>query len=1157
MSPNSLFATALILPVAFILLVAVFLWIRRIQKQSLSRLPSGLLSRITDFVVILDQDLTIQEISRSVRIRFQNSEKTLLQKPLNQTPLWPEDKHGQNEALRALRRAMEGNTSVISLRFPTQAGIGGSLNAKIFSSGKGSSQTIVCIAKDITADMDRRRLLGMREAVEKLVAEITFSAFSANSAQDCIPEILEKTGCFLHARRVLFFQTDKHETITWESIWSAPDKEDLQDSWLGLNLHSVVHEIPQSRYTALEDMSTDPSIPEKYRSYAKKSGVGSLVHAPLVNDSGVLFGYLAISFDAPRPPDKEAVPILMSILPGLLTGLLSKIDAHQDMELYRQAVDAAGQGIALIQADGTIAYANEAYTSIAGWNKDSESPIWNAYEGSYADKVRLLILPMARQGESWTGELKQKNAEGKMVNTIESYRPINTEESPHHFVVNVVTDISQRKRLEAQLIHAKQEADFANRAKSDYLANMSHEIRTPMNAVIGLTYLVLQTQLNERQRDYMGKINSAARTLLAIINDILDLSKIESGKLELEKAPFSLDEMLDSVASMAADKAWEKGIKLLYRVSPRLPDLREGDRFRLGQVLLNLVGNAVKFTQKGHVQLTVETEPDGRLLFTVSDTGIGMSGEQIKRLFEPFKQAESSTTRRFGGTGLGLTISKQIVEMMGGSISVKSTPGKGSQFYFSVLLPPSMPTQESQTTENKEILQQLQGQKAIVVSSDSTVAQTHQAMLSALGMSTSIRTSMREALEDPNDPRLALLDTDSCGATPSDAAFALADGTPDDFLLILSGSMDQAALGEFVPYGHKVLTLPLPYSGSHLAKSLENQLQGHDQHFEVPKVRGGVSVFRGRALLADDNEVNQQVGMELLARAGLTVDTVDNGKDAVNACRRQHYDIVLMDIHMPQMNGYEAAALIHQDHPEIPVIAMTASTLEEIRSEVMASGFVNYVSKPMDPDELYRIIGEALGVPTSALDPIETHQSPEGEDWSVEGLDKRVGLRQVLGNRQRYKDIILRFAQEFATHGQWLEKALAEGNLSEAINLLHALRGASGSIGAMEIREHAGMLEDHLRSQAQWKDSHVFQLRQELEHLVDQIESTLDSNRIFDKLEDMIRSGEEAALRYLEDHFPRNDSYASQAAMALRNALDRLDYDGALNLLEAWRSHEE
>ncbi len=656
---------------------------------------------------------------------------------------------------------------------------------------------------------------------------------------------------------------------------------------------------------------------------------------------------------------------------------------------------------------------------------------------------------------------------------------------------SIQDDIRRRHAVQKELEAARKQAEDATHAKSMFLANMSHEIRTPMNAILGMAYLALKTELTPRQHDYVSKIHNAAKSLLAIINDILDFSKVEAGKLELEEGRFRIEDVAGNSLSLLRQRAHEKDIELLFDVTDsRL--LGEGgalmgDALRLGQVLTNLLSNAVKFTHRGYVKLLISVDAsaaDGVMLrFTVRDTGIGMSNDQIGRLFEEFTQADGSTTRRYGGTGLGLTISKRIVELMGGRIWVESVPGEGSSFnftaHFAFTKPPAPPSPPLPKADRIRVL-------VVDDQPDAGLALTD--LLGALGVGITLPGGIDRA--DDGDTALALIDR------------AVQDGRPYDLLLIdwvmpgLDGAGVLKALkaraGATSPlpvivsaYDSEIMHntaeelgaqhfLPkpvLPESLRDLVKWLagdETAFVPFEQKAAVPVDLAGLHV-----LLVEDNPINQQLAVELMESRRVRVMVANNGQEAIDCIhshRPTYFSVVLMDLQMPVMDGYEATRVLRLDsrYLKLPIIAMTAHAMADERERCLVLGMNGHLSKPIEPELLYATLAE-YKVPGDAVRPGPTtspaahaESTPVADDPGlpeIVGLDVRSGLRHAGGMAPLYSQLLQRFAGDFATFGKSFEVMLLAGNWDDAARHAHTLKGLAASLGANELQPRASALE--------------------------------------------------------------------------------------------------
>ena len=626
--------------------------------------------------------------------------------------------------------------------------------------------------------------------------------------------------------------------------------------------------------------------------------------------------------------------------------------------------------------------------------------------------------------------------------------------------------------------------------KSMFLANMSHEIRTPMNAIIGLSYLALKTSLNSKQQDYLNKIHNAGTSLLAIINDILDFSKIEAGKLDIEETDFKLDDVISSVTTVTGQKAHEKGLEFLAEVSASVPQFLIGDPLRLGQILTNLINNAVKFTESGEICLKAELlERNGekcQLKFSVRDTGMGMTSEQAAKLFQPFTQADMSTTRKHGGTGLGLTICRRLVELMGGQVWLESEPGKGSTFFFNVWLGVG-----EEKGSGKIVPERLAMLNVLVVDDNPAACEIIKGSLQDIVHRVDSADSGPHAISamkqmDADQPYdIVFLDWRMPGMDGLQVARIIKS---DETLkhqpaIVMVTAFGREEVREEAEHLHLDGFILKPVTKSMLVDALINIFAGSVEGAVAAGIESGKDSWRLqglRVLLAEDNEINQQIAVELLEGVGAKVDVANHGREAVEKLFEgpypPPYDMVLMDLQMPEMDGYQATTKIRSDKrfAHLPIIAMTAHATVEERQQCLNIGMNDHVSKPIDPALLYETLGRFYKSPDQAAEPDARPALKEpGEIPTIEGLNTKDGLSRVAGNKTLYLKLLREFTeQQGGAHAQ-IAEALAGNDYRLAERLAHTVKGIAGSLGAPEVQHVAATLEKAISSSS---DSNVLEV---------------------------------------------------------------------------------
>jgi PAS domain S-box-containing protein len=783
---------------------------------------------------------------------------------------------------------------------------------------------------------------------------------------------------------------------------------------------------------------------------------------------------------------------------------------------YRGIFENSLEGIFRLDRAGRLLDANPALARLTGHATPAELMAAAGPGSGPAQRplftppqVDQLFAAIAREGAVAGMELPLTRRDGTPVWVQLSARPQAGQPAgggEPEVIDGLVTDITARKqaledlrshrdRLEeavrertSQLMEAMERAEVANRAKGEFLANMSHEIRTPMTAILGMSHLALQGPLDAQQRGYVQKVHRSAESLLGIINDILDFSKIEAGQLDMEQIPFELGDVLDNLANLLGLRTEEKGLELVFSVPAGLPATLVGDPTRLGQVLINLGNNAAKFTDRGEVVVSVEVLEQGAdsilLRFEVRDTGIGIPADLQQRLFQPFSQADASTSRRFGGSGLGLAISRHLVQMMGGEIGVHSTPGRGSRFFFTarMALPPAQATAPAVSPAPNL----LSGRHVLVVDDNECVRELLLAMTRALGMrsmavadgESAIRAAMlADAGDQPFD--LLLLDWKMPGMDGIEcvrrlAAQARRHEVPT-VLMMTAFSRDEVERRLAAEQLEVAGTLGKPVTPSTLLDSCvvalglpgprhsRGALRQEAFHHQLASLAGA------RILLVEDNAFNQDLACDLLSRADIEVQVAGDGREALQMLARERFDAVLMDCQMPVMDGFAATRAL-RERPEwrdLPVIAMTANAMAGDREKVLAAGMNDHIAKPIDVEQMFAVLArwvrpvQAPPPPPPSVAPLPAPAvpGPPADLASLPGIDSQAALAALRNDQRIYRRLLGRFLESQADFVPRFQAAREAADPTIAQRLAHDLKGVAGTAGATALAKAAAALE--------------------------------------------------------------------------------------------------
>ncbi|MDR7332418.1 PAS domain S-box-containing protein [Roseateles asaccharophilus] len=737
---------------------------------------------------------------------------------------------------------------------------------------------------------------------------------------------------------------------------------------------------------------------------------------------------------------------------------------------FRGVFERAQVGIALCDAHGLILDANQALTAMLCRTAEE------LQGGKLAD------LPDFRSGRLHGGELTRL-ATGRLEHVRfergfalpgggelfvdGSASAIRDRRGRLVNVVQMLVDVTERHRAEVDLVRARMAAEAASQAKSDFLANMSHEIRTPMSGALGMLNLLLRTELSPRQHDYASKARTAAQALLAVINDVLDFSKVEAGKMELDLHRFELSEFMRELAVILSAHVGNKDIEVLFKLDPKLPPALVGDTTRLRQVLLNLAGNALKFTEHGEVVLGLkllgEAGGQARIRFEVSDTGIGIPPDKLQHIFTGFSQAEQSTSRRYGGTGLGLAISRRLVDLMGGELRVDSQVGQGSRFHFELQLPEA-PAEPHDAAPSRP------GLKVLIVDDNPMAREVLQGLGESLGWDCDLAGSGEQALDVVHEAalrgephyELILMDWRMPGLDGWETSRRIRDSHESDApVIIMVTAHGRELLAERSEQEIQSLGgyLVKPVTASMLQDAVAEATAGAPRG---PRAEGGEQRLAGmRLLVVEDNGFNQQVAQELLEDEGAIVTLAGGGVEGAHLAlvTEPPFDAILMDLQMPDIDGFEATQRVLERRPDSLVIAMTANAMESDRQACLAAGMRDHIAKPVELEQLVNCLRRHVGRVDAAVTPAPAVPAVAAAPL----LDRPAALRRLGGREALYGRLAVSFGQDAPVELDGLRQALADGHADDAVRGLHTIRGLAGAVGAEQLARLCGDQEQALR----------------------------------------------------------------------------------------------
>jgi len=871
---------------------------------------------------------------------------------------------------------------------------------------------------------------------------------------------------------------------------------------------------------------------------------------------------------------------------GIARDITERKKNEKQIQKLSQAVIQSPAMVVIADRQGNIEFVNPSFSRITGYSFDeaitSNTRLLKSgyHSKEFYDGLWNTIL----SGREWTGEFCNKKRNGEWYWEQASISPIKNDYDEITHFISVKVDITERKALIKTLEEAKKVAEEATKIKAEFMANMSHEIRTPMNAIIGLTQSVLRTNVSEKQKDYLEKILRSSQSLLGIINDILDFSKIEAGKLDLEIIEFSFDDVLDHVRDIIVARIQKKKLELLYKIDANVPSYLIGDPLRLGQILINLCSNAVKFTDSGEVIISAkmleENEETVKIQFSVKDTGIGIKPEDQEKLFAAFTQSDASITRKFGGTGLGLSITKKLTKLLGGDIRVESTYGKGSTFIFTATFKTSLKNEKKMMVMPID----LRGINVIVCDDNSTSQEILKDRLELFSFNVDVVNNGTELIkmlrsDKGKNTNLIIIDFDLPEQNGIDICkYIIRENLIPEAKLILStsGYGNEEVLNKAEEIGVKAF-LEKPMTPSSLYDTVmqafgfdDRTSSRHKKSYSVNYYSKKLDMIKGaNVLLAEDDEINQQVAIELLESIGLNVVVANNGIEVLERLNTSTFDIILMDLHMPEMDGYTTTVKIRKikELDSLPVLAMTADAVTGVKDKCYDAGMQGFLTKPININELFGALIKWIKPADRKIDMNydNVERSVEYDLPFIEGVDTVKGIHTVNNNKKLYLSLLEKMVNNYSGFEKQLKTAIEEKDTELSVRLVHTLKGVAANLGATGIQNQAKVLEEILKkNQNSQIDSALKQLITELNMVLESInQNVLKGDKKRDVLNVKLGKGELLSVinetenlitEYSPDAMTNIEKISFPAECEgdiklLKNSLQKYDFVKALNTI--------